>query len=87
MSGHVKTRLVSQLIKGIARVLLKLLKYFNGNIISTPFVPLLPVTRVIFCLNLNEAVLSTVWKLAIAPAWIKDVSFLYYCHKPPDVFQ
>ena len=30
---YVKARLMSQLIKGISSVLLKLLKYFNGTII------------------------------------------------------
>ena len=40
---QVKTRLISQLINGISRVLQKLLKYFNGTAISTSFV--LPATR------------------------------------------
>ena len=31
-------RLTLQLINGISRVLQKLLKYFNGTIVSTPFV-------------------------------------------------
>ena len=35
---HVNSRLTSQLINGISRVLQKLLKYFNGTIISTSFV-------------------------------------------------
>ena len=34
---HIKIRLTSQLIKGISRVLQKLLKYFNETIFSTPF--------------------------------------------------
>ena len=34
---QVRMRLVSQLIKGISRVLQKLLKYFNGTAISTSF--------------------------------------------------
>ena len=34
----VKTRLTSQLINGFSGVLQKLLKYFNGTIISTSFV-------------------------------------------------
>ena len=56
----IKMRLISQLIKGVSRVFQKLLKHFNGTIISNFFVPLSPVTLVIFCLNLNEAPLSAV---------------------------
>ena len=56
---HVKIRLTSQLIKGISKVLQKLLKYFNGTIISTSFVPSSPVSPVIFALNLNESVVLT----------------------------
>ena len=41
---HVKIRLTSQLINGISWVLQKLLKYFQGTIISTSFV--LPVAGV-----------------------------------------
>ena len=51
-------RLISQLIKGISRVFQKLLKYFNCTIILTFFVPSSSVTPVIFCLNLNKALLS-----------------------------
>ena len=43
-AAQVKMRLISQLINGIFRVLQKLLTYFNGTIMSTPFVPLLPVS-------------------------------------------
>ena len=49
-----KSRLTSQLIKGISRVLHKLLKYFNGTIISTSFVLFAAgVFPVIFTLDLN----------------------------------
>ena len=52
---HIKFSLTSQLIKGISRVLQKLLKYFNGTIISTSFsLPLLGVFPVIFILDLND---------------------------------
>ena len=64
-------RLFSQLIKGILRVLQKLLKYFNGTIISTSFVPPSVVLRVIFCLNLNEAE-----KLTIVPTLVNSGSSL-----------
>ena len=37
VDNHVKMKLISQLIKGISRVLQKLLKYFNGTVISTIF--------------------------------------------------
>ena len=54
VDDHVKIKLTSQLIKGISRVLQKLLKYFNGTIISTSFsLLLLGVFPVIFILNLN----------------------------------
>ena len=48
---------ISQLIKGILRVLQKLLKYFNGTIISTPFISLSSfVWPGILVLKLNESV-------------------------------
>ena len=48
-------RLTSQLINGISRVLQKLLKYFNGTVISTFFVlPAAGVFPVIFILDLND---------------------------------
>ena len=37
------SKLTSQLIKGISKVLQNLLKYFSGIIISTSSVPLFPV--------------------------------------------
>ena len=80
-------RLISQLIKGILRFLQKLLKYFNGTIISTFFVPAAADLSVVFCLNLNEALLSAVEKLSIAPASVKSGSSLWYCHKLSDVFE
>ena len=54
--------------KGISRVLKKLLTYFNGTIISTFFVPILPVWPVIFSVILN--------KLVIALAPVKSVVVL-----------
>ena len=49
-------RLTSQIINGISRVLQKLLKYFNGTIISTPFVlPSAGALPVIFILDLNDS--------------------------------
>ena len=62
-------RLISQLINGISRVLQKFLKYFNGSIICTTFVPSSPVEPIIFYLNVNEALLPG--KLAIAPSSAK----------------
>ena len=54
---HVKMRLFSQLINGISRVLQKLLKYFNGTIISTSIIlTSAGVFSVIFILNLNDSV-------------------------------
>ena len=49
-------RLISQLIKGISRVLQKLLKYFNGITILRSFVlKLAGVFPVIFTLNSNDS--------------------------------
>ena len=70
-----RTRLISQLINGISRVFQKVLKYFNITIISTFFVPSSPVEPVIFCLNLNEALLPG--KLTAAPVSFKAGSSLW----------
>ena len=52
---HVKISSTSELIKGISRVLQKLLKYFNGTMISTSFVlPTAGVFPVISILDLND---------------------------------
>ena len=50
-------KLISPSINGISIVLRQLLKYSNGTIILTASVPSFPVESVIFCLNLNEALL------------------------------
>ena len=53
---HVKISSTSQLIKGISRVLQKLINYFNGIIISTlSILPSSPVWPFIFILKLNES--------------------------------
>ena len=65
--------LVSQLIKGISRVLQKLLRYFNGTIISTFFVTLAPVAPVIFRLYLKDLLLwSAPVKSTTVPALFID---------------
>ena len=46
----------------------KLLRYFNGTIISTSFVPSLPVYSAIFYLNLNETLKSAVKSIAVLQA-------------------
>ena len=66
VDDHVKIRLTSQLIKGISKVLQKLLKYFSGTIISTSFVPPFLVRPVIFALNLNESVVLPSAKITIS---------------------
>ena len=49
-------RFISQLIKGISRVLQKLLKYFSDNAISTFFLlPAAGVLPVVLALNLNDS--------------------------------
>ena len=53
---HVKMTFTSQLINSISRVFQELLKYFNGTIISTPFVfPSAGVFPVILILDLNHS--------------------------------
>ena len=77
----------SQLIKGISRVLQKLLKYFNGTIISTLIIPLSLVWPVIFVLKLNESVAIAPLKSAISPSSSTAGISLQYCHRLPDVFE
>ena len=49
-------RFISQLIKGISRVLQKLLKYFSDNAISTFFLlPAAGILPVVLALNLNDS--------------------------------
>ena len=58
VDDHVIIRLISKVVKGISRVLQKLLKYFNGTAILTSFVlPAAGFFSVIFTLNLNNALL------------------------------
>ena len=55
VDNYVKMTLTSQLMNGISRVLQKLLKYFNGTLVSTSFVlPSAGVFPVTFNLNLND---------------------------------
>ena len=55
VDNYVKMTLTSQLMNGISRVLQKLLKYFNGTIVSTSFVlPSAGAFPVTFNLNLND---------------------------------
>ena len=68
VADQVKIRLISQLINGISNVLQKVLKYFNGALILTFFVPPFPVLSAIFVLNLSEVLLLfSVEKSAISP--------------------
>ena len=66
-TDQVIMKLISQLIKGIWRVLQKLLKFFNDTIISIFFVP--PSSALLgFLLNLNEALLLAAWNLSSVKA-------------------
>ena len=70
-----------QLINGICNDLQKLLKYFNGTAIFTPFfIPLLSVLPIRFALFLNEGALSS---LVISALLI--ISSLLKFHKLPEV--
>ena len=84
---QIRGKSISQLITGISRVVQKLLKDFNGTIISTSFVPWLPVLLATFSLNLIEKPLSLIaGKSLTAPAIFKIGSSLLYWNKLPDVF-
>ena len=72
---HVKIRLISQLIKGISRVLQKC------------FVPVSPVLPVTFTLKLNESVRLFSAKLTIPLLLVTAGISIQYCHKLPDVFE
>ena len=63
----------------------KLLKYFNGTIISTSFLVTLYVLPVIFSLNLYKLVIA----LALVNSAITSAagSSLQYLHKRLDVFE
>ena len=81
-ADHVKISPTSQLIKGISRVLQKLLKYFDGTIISTLFIlPSSSVWPVIFVLKLNESVVLAPLKSTMLPALFTTCISLQYCHK------
>ena len=69
-ADQVRTRLISQSINCISRVLHKLLRYFNGTIVSTSFVQSFLVRPVIFCLNLKEAPLLSSGKSMILSALV-----------------
>ena len=56
------------------QVLRKLLKYLDGTIILTAFVPSFPVEPVIFCLYWNEELLPG--KISRTPASVKTGSSL-----------
>ena len=77
---QVKISSTSQLIKGISRVLQKLLRYFNGTIISTLIIPSLIVWPVIFVLKLNESAALAPLKSTISPALFTAGISLQYCH-------
>ena len=64
--------LISQLIKGISRLLKKFLRYFNETAVSTFTVPVLSILFKDFDLNIN-----------ILPSG----SSLHYCHKLPVAFE
>ena len=67
-SDQFRSRVISQLIKGISRLLQRLLRYFNGTNFSTFFVPLSPVN---IYLILNESVVLASVKLVISPSSTK----------------
>ena len=78
VDDDVQKRLTLQLINSISKVLQKLLQYFNGTVILTPFA-LLPaeVLPVIFTLDLNN----------LEPARLPSGWSLKYCDTLLDVFE
>ena len=88
-ADHVKISSTSQLIKGISKVVQKLLKYFNGTIISTSCIlPSSQVWPVIFVLKLNESVALAPLKSTIfLSSFTAVISLQHYYHKLPDVFE
>ena len=75
-SDQVRIKLISQLIKGIPRVLQKLLKYFNGTAISAFIIPALLVLSKNLDLNFNDSEFVIVACGSSLQNW----------YKPPDVF-
>ena len=71
-----RSRVTSQFINGISRVLQKLLKCFNGKTIFTFAILALLVLSVIPDLNLND----------LESVMLSSGSSLQYCHKLADVF-
>ena len=57
IADYVKIRLISKLINGFSRIFQTCLKYFNGTIILTFFVPSLPILPDIIFFNLNKSLL------------------------------
>ena len=85
---QVKISLTSQLSNGFSRVFRKLLKYFNGTIISKLSIsPSSSVWPVIFALKLNESVTLAPLKSTISPLLFTAGIALQYCHKLPDVLE
>ena len=83
---QVKTRFISQLIKDISRVLQKLLRHFNGTVISTSFMLLLSVCPLIFSLSLNESIEALLASHQHSSLFKTGLS-IQYPHKTPDVFE
>ena len=76
-SDHFNWRLILQLIKDISSVLQKLLRCFNGTVISTSYLPQFPICPVFCCLNLNEPLLlSLVGESIIPPLLFRACSSL-----------
>ena len=87
-SDQLKIRLTSQSFKGISGVLQKLLKYFNGTIISTLFISPSPsVWPIVFAFKLNESVASAPLKSTVLPLLFTAGISLQCYHKLPDVFE
>ena len=87
IADQVKIRLVWQLIDDISRALEKLLKHFNGAIISTSFVLLSSDWPVIFSLKLNESVTLVALKATGMPLQFTAGLSLQYYHKLPGFFE
>ena len=84
---RVNIRLNAQLINGISNVLQRILRYFNGTIISTSFVPFFSVFLVTCCLNLNKILLllwagkSIITSLKLFHLYSIAINFLMFPNK------
>ena len=85
-ADEVRIRLAPPLINGISKVLKKLLRYFNGTIISIIVCSIISCLTCYFCLNLNDVLLLSSRKLIKLSVLFKTGSSLLCCHRLLEFF-